>query len=311
MEKTIPNKTRTRKIALVVAMLGAMALPLAAQAPRPAPSQRAWVLGRDRALADSVLAQGLAKGLAPVLASDAVLLYPDGPVVQGAAAIRRYLSAQPALDSVRITWQPSAAELSSDSTLAATWGVGVVTTRGGRVLTGRYIAVWERGARSERRGATGDWKVVALLVPEVGHPSGTVPVDGVPLELAGIAAAGSTAPFVQADLDFARLAGDSGAGIAFARFAAPDAQMVSGAGLVAIGPESIGKLIAGPSTWRWYAVAAGAAADGSLGWTVGQAVITNPEGQAYPSKYVTIWRRTPAGVRFVTDGGSGRPAGRP
>lgn len=310
MRKTIPNKTRSRKIALAL-ILGSMTAPLAAQAPRPAPSQRAWVLGRDRALADSVLAQGLAKGLAPVLADNAVLLHPDGPVVQGAPAILRYLGAQPALDSVRITWQPGAAELSCDSTLAATWGVGVVTTRGGRVLIGRYIAVWRKEARGEGQEARGDWKLAAFLVPEVGHPSGTVPVDGVALELPAIAGSGSTAPFVRADLDFAKLAGDSGVGTAFARFAAPDAQMVSGTGMVTIGPESIGKLVAGPSTWRWYAVAAGAAADGSLGWTVGQAVITSPGGEAYPSKYVTIWRKTAAGVRYITDGGSGRPVGRP
>lgn len=294
MPITIPNKARSHKTGLVLGLLVLQAGVLGAQ------SQRARLLAADRALADSVLARGLVSALSPVMTTDAVLLYPDAPVVQGRDNIGRLLKSQPALDSLRITWQPQAAELAADSTLGASWGTAVVNTRAGRILLGRYIAAWTR--------EPGGWRLAALLLPEVGHPAGTLTVPGLPVELPARAAQGNVAPFVQADGDFSRLAGDSGAGVAFRYWAAPDAMMPSGAGLLVQGPAAIGRLVAGPDTWQWYAVAAGAAADGTMGWTVGQAVITPPAGVPRPSKYLTIWRQTPAGIRFVTDGGSARPS---
>jgi hypothetical protein len=298
MPKTIPNKSRTRKIAWC--WVGAMLL----AAPAGAQSVRARLLTLDRAVADSSLQRGFGSALAPHLEPRAILLYPDGPVVQGVSDIATFLSAQRLLDSLRITWQPAGAELSADSSLGATWGVGVVTTRGGRVLIGRYLTAWERTAG-------GPWRIAAMLVPDLGHDTGTIPVPGMPLELPKLTVSGTAAPFVEADLAFSRLAGDSGATIAFQYWAAPDAQMASGAGLVLHGPEAIGTLVSGPNAWRWHAVAAGAAPDGTMGWTVGQAVISSPAGETYPTKYITIWRNRGGAIRFVTDGGNGRAAGRP
>ena len=59
-------------------------------------------------------------------------------------------------------------------------------------------------------------------------------------------------------------------------------------------------------------MAAGASRDGTLGWTVGQAVIASKGADGKEtqskSKYLTLWRRLTDGrVRFISDGGSGRP----
>src|SRR5512134_2709076 len=218
MRKTIPNKYRTRKIACLC--LGAILL----ATPSAAQSARARLLAFDRALADTSMQRGFAPALASHLEAGAILLYPDAPVVQGVSNVTAFLKAQRLLDSLRITWQPAGAELSPDSSLGATWGVGVVTTRGGRVLIGRYLTAWTRSAG-------GPWRIAAMLVPDLGHGAGAVLVPGMPIELPKLEARGATAPFVAADLAFAKLAGDSGAAIAFQRWAAPDAQMASGAGL--------------------------------------------------------------------------------
>ena len=103
-----------------------------------------------------------------------------------------------------------------------------------------------------------------------------------PLELPPLKAAGSTAPFVAADLGFARLAGDSGAAIAFERWAAPDAHMFAGGGMLVQGPRAIARVMSAPATWTWHPVAAGASVDGSMGWTVGEAVITAADGHSGP-----------------------------
>ena len=73
------------------------------------------------------------------------------------------------------------------------------------------------------------------------------------------------------------------------------------------GPANIGRLVSGPNSWKWYPVAASSSGDGQMGWTVGEAVISTPDGHAGPSKYLTIWRRQRDGsVRYITDGGNGR-----
>ena len=189
--------------------------------------------------------------------------------------------------------------------MGVTWGVTAAPPSGtGGPVIGRYIATWQRDPGSEGS--------VAALGDDV-HRShrrwvGTDAASGLPLELPPLKASGKVAPFVAADLDFARLAGDSGAGVAFERWAAPDAHMFAGGGILVEGPKAIGKVVSAPATWSWHPVAAGASDDGSLGWTIGEAVITAADGHSGPSKYLTIWKRQPDGaIRFLTDGGNGRP----
>ena len=290
----LPKKSRSHKVTLALAVLMTSAIDLAAQGQ----GQRAQVLVADRTLADSAYHTGLAPALARVAAEDLIVLYPGAPVVRGVKDVGALLAAQPALQSRRLAWQPIAGELSPDSTLAATWGVAVVAGAGREpVQIGRYLAAWTR--------TTAGWRLEALLLPELGREVAFRPVPGLPAKHTALPA--SHSPFTGADLAFAKLAADSGAGIAFERFAAPEAEMWSGAGLLIEGPANIGRLVSGPNNWTWHPVAAGASDDGHMGWTVGEAVISTPEGHAGPSKYLTIWRRQRDGsVRFITDGGNGR-----
>ena len=103
--------------------------------------------------------------------------------------------------------------------------------------------------------------------------------------------------------------------MAFASWAAPDAVTFGGSGELVRGPEAIqANLSGGPaSRWTWAPVAVVGAEDGSLGATVGEAVITVDRPgrtvETFHSKYLTAWRRDPSGaVRFVADAGNARPA---
>ena len=131
-----------------------------------------------------------------------------------------------------------------------------------------------------------------------------------PLTLPPLPANGPAARFIAADLAFARLAGDSTAALAFERFAAPQAVTLGG-GILNNGPKAIRSTLEGgpPSAWSWHPVLAGAAGSGDLGFTVGESVIKVEGSPASYGKYLTIWRRLPDGsVRFLTDGGTARPA---
>jgi hypothetical protein len=165
---------------------------------------------------------------------------------------------------------------------------------------GRYINAWVRDR--------GSWRIAAVQLSGVLPPQETVIPAGLPRRRPPLPPAGSAGPFTAADLAFARLAADSGPGIAFERFAAPEAAMLDGQGRLVRGPKAIGSLVAGPAAWRWHPVAAGAAAGGDLGWTVGEAEIAPHGGAPVYSKYLTVWRRLADGsIRYLTDGGNPRP----
>ena len=286
-----------------------------------AQSQRVALIRTDRAAADSSWSAGFRATVAAAAVPDAVLLWPGAPVVrglpdigrllmvvQGVANLTRPLAADARPDSLRVTWQPLGAEVSSDSTLGATWGVTAAAAVGTDApVIGRYIAAWRR----EADGGANPWRLAAIMFTDV-TPDGAAPrVAELPLELPPLKLAGGTAPFVASDLAFARLAGDSGAAAAFERWAAPDAHTFAGGGVLVLGPKAIARAVSAPATWQWHPVAAGAAVDGSMGWTVGEAVITAADGHSGPSKYLTVWKRQADGsIRFVTDGGNGRPIAR-
>lgn len=286
-----------------------------------AQSQRAVLIRTDRATADSSWSAGFRATVAAAAVPDAVLLWPGAPVVrgvpdigrllmvvQGVANLVRPLAADAKPDSLRVTWQPLGAELSSDSTLGATWGVTVAASAGSDApVIGRYIAAWRR----EAIGTATTWRLAAIMFTDITSDVTAPRVAELPLELPPLKLAGGTEPFVASDLAFARLAGDSGAGIAFERWAAPDAHTFVGGGLLVQGPAAIGRAVSGSATWKWHPVVAGASVDGSMGWTVGEAVITAADGHSGPSKYLTVWKRQADGsIRFVTDGGNGRPVAR-
>ena len=256
----------------------------------------------ERTAVEAISHTGFASSFPGLLTAQGVLLWPGAPVVAGPDAVRRLLLAQRGLDSLRISWQPLAVQVAEDRTLGVTWGVAVAVPSGGAPRIGRYIAAWQR------EGET--WKLAAF-VPLGLFPAAatTLPADLAALRHTPLAAGGPAAGFIAADLDFARLAGDSTAALAFERYAAPDAVTIGG-GLLNQGPAAIGRALSGgpPSHWAWHPVRAGASRAGDLGFTVGESVI-RPEGAATSyGKYLTIWRRLPGGsIRFLTDGGTARP----
>jgi len=260
------------------------------------------LLARDRAASDSSGQRGFAPAIAAALHPDGVVLWPGAPVAAGADDVQRVLAAQAVLDSTRVTWQPLAVELSRDSTLGVLWGVAVAAPRTDAApRIGRFIAAWRRDA--------GHWTLAAFALIGLFQPQGTVVPAGMPLRRPPVGTSGDAAggAFAAADIAFARLAADSGAGVAFERWAAPDAVLPGG--ILTRGPAAIGQLVAGPAAWRWHPVAAGAARSGDLGWTVGEAVISRSGAEPSYSKYLTVWVRHPDGsVRFLTDGGNARPA---
>lgn len=220
-------------------------VPIRAAAGQPAAAADS-LAAAERAVVEASARDGFAAAIIATLTPDGTILWPGAPVVEGPDRVRRLLSAQRSLDSVRITWQPLGTELASDGTLGVTWGVAVAVSGGGAARLGRYIAAWRR------EGAA--WRLAAFV------PLGLIPSAAVVLT-----------PEVAA----------------------------------------IGRALQGgpPSQWAWHPVLAGAAASGELGFTVGESVIRSEGSAASYGKYLTIWRRLPTGVaRFVTDGGTARPA---
>jgi hypothetical protein len=263
---------------------------------------RAELLASDREASGLSSDSGLVGSLAKSLNRSGVLLWPGAPVLVGPDEAKRLLRSVLVPDTLRLLWQPLGIELSRDSTLGVTWGVAVITPRltPGLPHLGRYIAAWHRNG--------GRWTISALLFMNV-QPIATRVPRGVSLTRSPAATKGPAGDFVAADLAFARLAGDSGARTAFRTWAAPDAFVSGGSGLLTRGPEAIASGVAGPAAWRWHPVAAGASRAGDLGWTVGEAVITRETGEPSYSKYLTVWTRPPGRpIRFLTDGGNPRPA---
>jgi hypothetical protein len=260
------------------------------------------LLASERAVSETSGRESFSAALLGALAPDGTLLWPGAPVTVGTEPVRRLLSAQRLLDSLRIVWQPLGAEVSSDGMVGTTWGVTAVSRDGSAPQLGRYIAAW--------RMDSGSWKLAAFVGLGLYPLASTVLPPDAPTRLPPLPARGAAAAFIAADLAFSRLAGDSGAAAAFGHYAAPEAFMFGG-GIPTRGPDAIRRLFEGgpPTTWAWHPVVAHASAPGDLGYTVGEAVITPQGGPARYSKYLTIWRRLPDGtVRYLTDGGNPRPA---
>jgi hypothetical protein len=248
---------------------------------------------------------GLVKGLGPVLAPDAVIVFPAAPVVSGKARVVRLLEAQPDLDSLRLEWNDVETWRSKDGTMAVVIGKSTIAPRaGGAGRPGTYIVTWTKSA--------GTWWISALLLTALVDPRTVVLPAGIGAKSWGPAPiSGPARAFIQADRDFAALAGKQNAAEAFRAFAAPNAVVQAGPA-ARHGPDEIAAGIAAgdPADWEWYPVIGRAAASRDLGFTVGQSTIKpRAGGPANLGKYLTIWTRRPDGsVRFLTDGGNPRPA---
>ncbi len=274
----------------------------------------ASLLAADRGLSDSSARSCFACAMGPALHPQGVLLFDGAPVVRGAGPARALLEAQTPLVAMtdlsflRVQWQALHAELSRDGTLGVTWGVVVIDPAGPDSLRfSRYVTAWRRDG--ER------WRVEATVWTGFRPPDRIqFPSSWQVPELPPVNAGGSAASFVKADRSFAERAGRTTVGEAFAEYAALDAVVFTGNGLLARGPEAIKAALAlqARSQWAWAPVVAGASEDGSLGWTVGESTIQAQAQDGTPvirlGKYLTIWRREPNdGVKYIVDMGNSRP----
>ena len=116
---------------------------------------------------------------------------------------------------------------------------------------------------------------------------------------------------LQADIEFDRDVAQRGLEAWVAVFA-PDGAVFPAGEPLARGPEQIRALMvklgdprkAPPEfTLHWKPLGAEVSADGSLGWTYGQAIVTSASGQRR-TKYVTVWRKTDGRWKIVADIGA-------
>lgn len=251
---------------------------------------------------------GLAAAFSTVVDSQVVLVWDDAPIVQGKLASARLLLAQKEFALLQIEMTPELVDVSDDGQFGVSWGV--LFSRDQRVPTaplrvGRYLSAWKRNA--------GAWKLLAFAPLGDVFPMATVLPAAIPSIPFGIELRGAV--FAHADSMFSAMAGKQGAPTAFAAFAAPDVITFPIDG-IAIGPLNVKTRMeasgAGRLQWEWKPMVADGAADGSLGFTVGDAIIRGKTSDRSASityaKYLTLWRKQSDGsVRFLTDGGNGRP----
>jgi ketosteroid isomerase-like protein len=120
---------------------------------------------------------------------------------------------------------------------------------------------------------------------------------------------------IQTDLEFAKMASDSGIAQAFAFYAADSATILRRNSLPIIGREAIRALYSDSTgaTLRWAPFYADVAASNDLGYTLGKSQFvykdsTGAEKISY-GMYVTIWKKQPDGVwKYVLDSGVTIPA---
>lgn len=271
-------------------------------------SPRASLIQADNAASQAVLRGGMASGLSPVLDDSVVLLYAGAPPVAGKGRVTQLLNAQPALRTLRVQWFPTVVAISEDGRFGVTSGATIVAASDlptdSTPSYGHYITVW-------RRSGEGPWTIIALLPNGVNHPDSVVIPAAIRTNPGSVAISAAARPFADADLEFARLAADSGAPMAFGVWAAPDVTTPPGDGIMAIGPAQLRARIgggpAGKLPWQWHPIWGVASASGDLAATIGLSTIGTGD-QAYIGKYISIWRRQPDGsIRFILDSGNDRP----
>ncbi len=118
----------------------------------------------------------------------------------------------------------------------------------------------------------------------------------------------------QTDLDFAKMAADSGIGKAFAHFAADSATLFRRGSEPILGREAIriASTDTSGSVLRWTPYFADIAASDDLGYTLGQSqyIYKDSSGAEKISYgyYVTIWKKQPDGSwKYVLDTGVSAP----
>jgi len=278
---------------------------------------RATLLRADNQLARAMTYAGPVDGFIKSAAADITYLHPGAEIVVGRTATLQLLKGAYAEfnPEIHTGLHRLAGDVSVDGSLGYTlgWLDETRSSKAGHAVElsyGRYVAVWRRDGR--------DWEIVAFLRLDSAGPLGAPPesaliLDGEP----GVRAAGHPEAHALgasiADARFADLSLARGYSTAFEAYAA-DAAIVVTNGDVFWNRAGVNEAFSGwtpDRSLRWHPLRSGAAASGDLAWTIGHGTFILGIGgseQRFPSKYLTVWLRTPTGWRFIIDGGNPRPA---
>ena len=272
------------------------------------------LLRADLARGDSVARLGMSDGLAATFTDDVVYLRGGMPIVRGRGAAKAIAAAESLATPFSVRWQPVRAETSRDGQTGYSYGYTIVSTAAAgapAIRVDRYIAYW--------RHLPAGWRIAAYAETYGAPPPPlTLPQEAGSAAMSDVPMArrtGALEAIRAADADFSSDATKFGAGEAFGRYAAGDAQIFSGPGEFISGPHAIRESFGPPTeknTLVWHPVHGEVAASGDLGFTVGNAVFTGirEDGAQIQrfSKYLTVWKRQRDGSwRYVVDGGSARP----
>jgi ketosteroid isomerase-like protein len=279
---------------------------------------RASLFRADDRLSQAMIYAGPVNGLVRFSAGDITYLHPDADIIVGRGntlAFLRGIYAGFHADA-RTELHRMAGDISADGTLGYTFGWldELKTPEDSTVVElshGRYVAVWRRRDR--------DWELEAFLrlsstAPPPPPPADALILDGEPGERVRDHAEAHALTASIADARFADHSLARGYSQAFDAHAAEAAIFLS-AGNIYWNRAGVNQAFAGwtpDQSLRWHPLRAAAAASGDLAWTVGHGNFwfglgTGAESAA-PSKYLTLWLRTPQGWRFLLDAGSSRPA---
>ena len=309
-----------RKIASTILTLVSLVLVAGtarAQAEELGRDPRATLFRAEERLSRAMTSAGPAQGFVRSAADDVAYLHPAAEIVIGRANALAFLrrAYESYLPGVRTELHRVAGDVSADGTLGYTFG-WLDEIRGRRednvveTAYGRYVAVWKRSER--------DWEVAVFLrlsgaAPLAPPPDGALIIDGEPgVKLRDLPEAHVLSASI-ADARFADLSLARGYSVAFDQYAA-DAAILVTAGDIFWNRAGVNAAFSGWSpdqSLRWHPLRASAAASGDLAWSIGHGdFITGIGGTEShsPSKYLTVWLRTPAGWRFLVDGGNSRPA---
>lgn len=107
----------------------------------------------EKSFCDTARVKGIAYAFFMFADENAVILRENDSLIRGREAILNYYR-NPRYDSIRLEWAPEFADISSDGTLAYTYGNYTLSKPGNSgIIEGRFHTVW-------KRQKDGSWKFV-------------------------------------------------------------------------------------------------------------------------------------------------------
>ena len=286
--------------------------PATSDAPATADAQPAAalasLLAADRAFAAAARDTTLPDALGRMF-DDGVLMLAGPELARGRAAAVAALRRSARQATARATWTPIRGGVSSDGTQGFTYGYLDVTAADGAALPGKYVSYWRR--------TPAGWRVVAYKrTPRAAGPvslaerAPSLPEPGLPRGAAGMEAL--VAELMAVERAFSDLAQERGLGPAFAANGAPDAANSGGPADAEFrfGPAAIAEGVSAgvpPGvTLTWGADHVIAAPSGDLAVNLGMITVRQPAAAGGTAEerrvpFLTVWRRTPAGWRYVIE----------